>query len=60
MGKARMTRAHYELIAATLKGLRHEPAVEAATLEMVVREFARTLRATNAGFKPERFEAATR
>lgn len=57
---ARMTRAHFELIAATLKGLRHEPAVEPATLEMVAREFARTLKATNAGFKPERFMEATK
>ena len=59
MKTAKMTRAHFEHIAATLRGLRYEPAVELETLEMVIREFARTLPATNAGFKRERFlEAA--
>jgi len=55
-----MQKRHFELIARTLKNLRDEPAVDQATLDMVVREFGRSLRATNPNFDISRFEEATK
>jgi hypothetical protein len=59
MRKATMQRRHFELIAATIREMRTEPAPDKATLDMVASEFARALKATNGRFDAERFIAAT-
>jgi hypothetical protein len=53
-----MQRRHFQLIADVLWDLRHEPAVEQATLLMVIREFQRQLKRTNPKFDGERFYSA--
>jgi hypothetical protein len=55
-----MQRRHFEVIAETIKGLRHEPAADQPTVEMVAREFARALARTNPRFDADRFVEATR
>jgi len=54
-----MQRRHFQFIADVLWDLRHEPAIDPATLRMVAREFARQLKRTNGRFSAERFIAAT-
>ena len=54
-----MQRRHFQFIADVLWDLRHEPAIDQATLHMIVREFARQLRRTNSRFDADRFINAT-
>jgi hypothetical protein len=54
-----MQRRHFKFIADVLWDLRHEPAIDQPTLQMVAREFARQLKRTNTRFDAERFIDAT-
>ena len=49
-GKAKMTRAHFELIAGVITELKGRP-----TKRMVAEKFAVALKRTNPGFRPEQF-----
>lgn len=54
-----MQRRHFELIAETLKGFRHDPEADPKTVNRIANEFARALARTNPRFNTERFIDAT-
>jgi hypothetical protein len=54
-----MQRRHFKFIADVLSDLRHEPAIDQPTLQMIAQEFARQLKRTNSRFDPDRFISAT-